>query len=88
MNNPGAGGLPSILHWHDLFEAALFETDLQAIRQRIHLARKAIKARVQELLCSGENSDTDALFEALNVLGDLPRMDLARRHELKRKAEH
>jgi hypothetical protein len=88
VNNPGAGRLPSILHWHTLFEAALFETDPKALPQRIDLARKAIKARVEKLLCTGENSETDALIEAVNVLDDLVKMDLARRQELKRKAEH
>jgi hypothetical protein len=70
-----------------MFEAALFETDLQSLPRRIHLARKAIKARVEKLVCTGENSETDALMEALNVLDDLLRMDLAGRQELIRKAE-
>jgi hypothetical protein len=88
VNSPEAGRIPSILHWQSLFEAALFETDVQALPRRIHLARKAIKARVEELLCTGENSETDALIEALNVLDDLRKMDFARRQELRRKAEH
>ena len=88
MNSPEASKIPPTLDWQNLFEAALFETEQQVLPRRIHLARKAIKARVDELLCSGENSETNALIEALNVLDDLRRMDLARRHELRRKAEH
>jgi hypothetical protein len=56
VNNPGVGRIPSILHWQNLFEAALFETDLQVLPRRIHLARKAIKARVEGLLCTGEKA--------------------------------
>jgi hypothetical protein len=88
VNRAQAGRLSSILRWHNLYEAAVFETDPQALARRINLARKAIKARVEELLCTGENSETDGLIEALNVLDDLRKMDLARRQELKRKAEH
>jgi hypothetical protein len=43
---------------------------------------------VEELRCTGQNSETEALIEALNVLDDLRKMDLARRHELRKKAEH
>src|SRR5262249_38280442 len=88
VNRPETGPIPSILRWQNLFEAALFETDLQAIPRRIHLARNAIKSRLEELLCTGEYTETDALINALNVLDDLRRMDLARRRELRRKAEH
>jgi hypothetical protein len=88
VNSPEAGRIPSILHWQNLFEAALFETDLQALPRRIHLARKAIKRRVEELLCTGENRETNALIEALNMLDQLQEMDSAHRQELRRKAEH
>ena len=88
MNSPEESRISSILHWQNLFEAALFETDLQALPRRIQLARKAIKTRVEELLCSGENRETDALIEALNVLDELRKMDFAHRQELRRKAEH
>ncbi len=88
MNTPGAGRIPSILHWQNLLEAAIFGTNPEALPRRIYLARKAIKTRVGELLCTGENSETDRLIGALNVLDDLRKMDLARREELKRKAEH
>jgi hypothetical protein len=88
VNSPEAGRIPSILQWQNLFEAALFETDLQALPRRIHLARKAIKTRVEQLLCTGENRETDALIEALNVLEELRKMDFARRQDLRRKEEH
>lgn len=48
--------------------------DGQVLPRRIKLARKAIKARVNELLCTGENSETARLIEALNVLDNLVSM--------------
>jgi len=79
MNTQGAGRIPSI-HWRYLYEAAVVELDPQVLRRRIHLARKAIKARVQELVCSGENSETDRLIDALDVLEDLLKTNKAREH--------
>jgi len=86
VKSPGAGRLPSVLHWHNLYEG-VFETNQQALPRRIHLARRVIKTRVEELLCTGENGETDALMEALDVLDELRKMDRVRRQELRRKAE-
>ena len=74
--------------WQKLYEAAVLELDLEVLPRRIDLARKAIKLRVERLVCSGESAEIEPLFNALNVLDDLQKMDLARRDELKRKAEH
>lgn len=37
------------LYWHELYQAALFETDRSKIPERIAEAEKAILARIKEL---------------------------------------
>lgn len=53
---------PSSLHvtksdcvWHDLYEAALFETDRDQVAARIEQAERAITARIRELLMAKDD---------------------------------
>ena len=77
-----------ILHseprWRKLYEAAVLELDCEVLPRRIDLARKAIKLRVERLVCSGKSDEIEPLFNALNVLDDLLKMQVARRDELKK----
>jgi hypothetical protein len=74
VNRPAAGHHIDAC-WQKLYEAAVLELDVQVLPRRIHLARKAIKARVAELICTGESSETERLLYALNVLEDLLKMN-------------
>jgi hypothetical protein len=78
-----------ILHseprWRKLYEAAVLEVDCEVLPRRIDLARKAIKQRVERLLCTGENGETEPLLNALNVLDDLVKRQVARREEPREK---
>lgn len=65
--------------WKKLYETAVLEVDPEVLTRRVDLARKAIKLRVERLLCTGESGETEPLLNALNVLDDL-----ARREELKK----
>jgi hypothetical protein len=69
--------------WHRLYEAAVLELDPEVLARRIDLARKAIKLRVERLLCTGESGETEPLLSALNVLDDL-KVQVAGRDELKK----
>jgi hypothetical protein len=68
-----------------LYEAAVLEVDCEVLPRRIDLARKAIKQRVERLLCTGENGETEPLLNALNVLDDLVKRQIARREEPREK---
>ena len=81
-------GPQSNSHWRRLYEAAVLEINLGILPIRIEAAKKAIHARMGELALSDENGQWEALTDALNVLEDLRKMDLAHRQELRRKAEH
>ena len=70
--------------WHRLYEAAVLELDSEVLPRRIDLARKAIKLRVERLLCTGESGETEPLLNALTVLDDLVKMLLASPEELKK----
>ena len=70
--------------WHKLYEAAILEFDPEVLPRRIDLARKAIRLRVERLVCTGESSETEPLFSALNVLDDLVKMQVGRQEELKK----
>ena len=71
-----------------MYEAAVLEVDPEVLPRRIDLARKAIKLRVERLLCTGESGETEPLFNALNVLDNLQKLQVAGREELKKSAEH
>jgi hypothetical protein len=78
-----------ILHseprWRKLYDAAVLEIDLEVLPRRINVARKAIKLRIERLLCTGENGETEPLFNAINVLDDLvKKMQVVSREELKK----
>ena len=60
--------------WHKLYEAAVLELDPQILLRRIDLAQKAIKLRVERLICTGENAETERLIDAVNVLEHLRKM--------------
>jgi hypothetical protein len=49
MKKQSPGRPDSKLAWHNLYQAALFETDRKRIPQRIDAAERAILARVKEL---------------------------------------
>jgi hypothetical protein len=74
--------------WRKLYQAAVVEVNLEVLPRRIDLARKAIKLRVDRLLCTRESGETEPLFNSLTVLDDLVKMSLARRDELKIRTEH
>jgi hypothetical protein len=54
-----------MLHWHDLYHAALFETDRSKVLDRIADAEKAILARIKQLFVM----ETDHIEEDM-VLDD------------------
>ena len=88
MTTPGTAR-PSTPHWRQLYEAAILEIDLKKLRGRVGDAKQAIRARMGELALSDQTDEWETLGNALNVLEDLLKMDLARiRQELRRKAEH
>ena len=59
--------LPS---WHELYKAALFETELSKMQLRIEEARRAIVLRSRELFAasSGSDGETEAIENALYAL--------------------
>ena len=66
MSSP-SGILHSEPRWRKLYEAAVLELDREVLPRRIDLARKAIRLRVERLLCTGENGETEPLLNALNA---------------------
>jgi hypothetical protein len=56
--------------WHELYTAALFETDRERIPTRIAAAEKAIIARSRELFSAGSDTieEDQALDDALYAL--------------------
>jgi hypothetical protein len=68
-------GNRAYLHWHTLYEAALLESDLDKLPQRITDAQYAVMNRIIVLDgrdCGG--SESEVLMNALNVLRDLEKM--------------
>jgi hypothetical protein len=61
-------------HWRALHEAAVLEIDVQKLPQRIAQAQSAIMDRIEDLNHSCDNSESQALMDALNVLRDLRKM--------------
>ena len=57
------------LWWHDLYHAALFETDRSKISERIAGAEKAILARIKELLAvtSDHIEENQVVDDALSL---------------------
>lgn len=49
QNSLPAHSSSSLMKWHSLYQAALFETDWQLRPQRIAEAEKAVLARIREL---------------------------------------
>ena len=49
MSSGTAASFPPVPKWHQLYKAALFETDRNKLPQRIAEAEKAIVARAREL---------------------------------------
>jgi len=60
----------NVNQWHDLYKAALFETDRERIPARIAVAEHAIVARARELFFSGTDTieEDQALDDALYAL--------------------
>jgi hypothetical protein len=60
----------SMVHWRELYIAALFETDKSQIPTRIATAEKAIIARARELFAAGSDTieEDQALDDALYSL--------------------
>jgi hypothetical protein len=56
--------------WHELYRAALFETDMSKLTARIEEARKALILRSRELFATSPNYDgeTEAIENALYAL--------------------
>lgn len=61
-------------HWRTLYEAALFETDLNQLPRRIKHAQRAIWARMKALERSGDETEPIALSKALSILSELHAM--------------
>jgi hypothetical protein len=62
-------------HWHNLYEAALLESDLDKLPQRITEAQDAVMDRI--IVLDGRNcggSESEALMNALSVLRDFQKM--------------
>ena len=57
-------------NWHELYKAALFETDTSKISSRIEEARRALICRSRELFETSPNYDgeTEAIETALYAL--------------------
>lgn len=70
MNAATTPSLTKMNQWHDLYKAALFETDKKKIPTRIADAEQAIVARARELFfTSTDNIEEDqALDDALYAL--------------------
>lgn len=60
--------------WRILYEAAVLEVDRDKIQLRIAEAERAVMDRIEDLKRSGEESESHALLNALNVLRDLRKM--------------
>jgi hypothetical protein len=60
----------TLRNWHELYNAALFETDRSKIPSRIEEARRALAFRSRELFETSANYDgeTEAIETALYVL--------------------
>ena len=56
--------------WHELYKAALFETEISKMPLRIQEARKALALRSRELFAIAPNYDgeTEAIEDALYAL--------------------
>ena len=70
MSSGTAAYFPRVPRWHELYKAALFETDRDKIPQRIAEAEKSIVARARELFATNtDNIEEDqALDDALYAL--------------------
>jgi len=70
MSSGTAAYFPPVPRWHELYKAALFETDRDKIPQRIAEAEKSIVARARELFATNtDNIEEDqALDDALYAL--------------------
>ena len=68
-NADGSVGIPPT--WKRLVEAALLELDPEKVPQRIEAAQRALLDRVEDLHHAGESRESQALANAMNVLGSL-----------------
>lgn len=70
MNGASIPTLTKIDQWHELYKAALFETDKKRIPARIADAEQAIVARARELFFSSTDTieEDQALDDALYAL--------------------
>jgi hypothetical protein len=70
MNGLTAPTLTRVDPWHELYKAALFETDKRKIPARIADAEQAIVARARELFFSSSDNieEAQALDDALYAL--------------------
>src|ERR1700720_4265856 len=66
MNGVTTPTLTRVDQWHELYQAALFETDKEKIPSRIADAEQAIVARARELFFSStDNIEEDQALDAL-----------------------
>ena len=56
--------------WHDLYRAAVLETDRVRLQQALHAAKAAIDDRLQELQADhgGTSEERQAISDALSTL--------------------
>jgi hypothetical protein len=78
MSSSGRGRI-SESSLRKLYEAAVLETDIAKLPDRIEEAKKAIRTRLAELTSSDQSSEWQPLIEAMNVLEDLIRMQARER---------
>jgi hypothetical protein len=82
MNGVTSPTLTRVDPWHELYKAALFETDKKKIPARIADAEQAIVARARELFFSStdnieEDQALDDALYALRALQNCPGLDSA-----------
>jgi hypothetical protein len=68
------------IHWQDLYQAALLETDPRALRARISFAEEEIRKRNQELMHA---SDGASLQEQRRIADALNSLCVLEKYELK-----
>ena len=88
MKEVGDAGSSGQIHWKTLYEAALFEVDINKIAQRIVDAERAVINRMASLRMSehGE-AETKELMSALNVLRALRKMSSDVEYPIRSKGE-
>lgn len=65
---------PMSPNWRSLYEAAVLELDHTKLLLRVAEAERAVMSRINDVVRSGVDGESEALINALNVLRDLRKM--------------